>query len=67
MGCSRLDQHVIHVAVAPVFSGLEGADDRVSRVVEVLGRVVSDISAFCRGLDVGALTSPLMGGCRMLV
>src|SRR5215210_6419748 len=40
VGCSGLDQHVIHVAVAPVFSGLEGPDNRVSRVVEVLGRVL---------------------------
>jgi hypothetical protein len=38
--CSRLDQHVIHVAVAPVFSGLEGLDNRVSREVVVLGRVL---------------------------
>src|SRR5829696_6190697 len=40
VGRSRLDQHVVHVAVAPVFSWLEGADDRMSRVVEVLGRVL---------------------------
>src|SRR5829696_3921848 len=40
LGCFRLDQHVIHVAVTPVFSWLEGADDRMSRVVEVLGRVL---------------------------
>jgi hypothetical protein len=39
-GCSRLEHHVIHVAVAPVFSGLEGLDNRVSRVVVVLGRVL---------------------------
>jgi hypothetical protein len=37
--CSRLDQHVIYVAVAPVFSGLEGPDNWVSRVVEVFGCV----------------------------
>jgi hypothetical protein len=35
-----LDHYVIDVAVAPVFSGLEGLDDRVSRVVEVCGRVL---------------------------
>ncbi len=39
-GCSRLDLHLIHVAVAPVFVGFEGPYDRVSRVVEVLGRVL---------------------------
>src|SRR5215208_3409481 len=40
VGCSRLDHYVIDVAVAPVFSGLEGLDDRVSRVVEVCGCVL---------------------------
>src|SRR5215213_8235972 len=40
VGCSGLDHYVIDVAVAPVFSGLEGLDDRVSREVVVLGRVL---------------------------
>src|SRR5918994_4463731 len=40
VGCSGLDHYVIYVAVAPVFSGLEGSDDRVSRAVEVFGCVL---------------------------
>src|SRR5215217_86391 len=40
VGCSRLDQHVIDVAIAPVFSRLEGPDNRVPRVVEVCGCVL---------------------------
>src|ERR671921_1336056 len=40
VGCSGLDHYVIDVAVAPVFSGLEGLDNRVSRVVEVCGCVL---------------------------
>jgi hypothetical protein len=40
VGCSGLDHYVIDVAVAPVFSGLEGSYDRVCRVVEVPGRVL---------------------------
>src|SRR5215212_413216 len=40
VGCSRLDHYVIDVAVAPVFSGLEGLDNRVFRVVEVCGCVL---------------------------
>ena len=40
MGCFRLDHYVIDVAVAPVFSGLEGPDNRVPRVVEVCGCVL---------------------------
>src|SRR5215213_10328652 len=40
VGCSGLDHYVIDVAVAPVFSGLEGLDDRVAREVVVLGRVL---------------------------
>jgi hypothetical protein len=40
VGCSGLDHYVIDVAVAPVFSGLEGLDNRVSRVVEVSGCVL---------------------------
>ena len=39
MGSSGLDQHVIYVAVAPVFSGFKGLDNRVPRGVEVLGCV----------------------------
>ena len=35
-----LDQHVIQVAVAPVFSWLEGSDNRVACVVEVFGSVL---------------------------
>ena len=35
-----LDQHVIHVAVAPVLSRFEGSDNRVSRAMEVLGGVL---------------------------
>jgi hypothetical protein len=37
--CSGLDYYVIDVAVAPVFSGLEGLDNWVPSVVEVLSRV----------------------------
>ena len=40
MGCSGLDYYVIDVAVAPVFSGLEGLDNRVPSVVEVCGCVL---------------------------
>jgi hypothetical protein len=40
VGCSRLDHYVIDVAVAPVFSGLEGLDNRVPRVVEECGCVL---------------------------
>src|SRR5215210_2310171 len=40
VGCSGLDHYVIHVAVAPFFSGLEGPDNRVPRVVEVFGCVL---------------------------
>jgi hypothetical protein len=40
VGSSGLDQHVIYVAVAPVFSGLEGLDNRVPRGVEVFGCVL---------------------------
>jgi hypothetical protein len=40
VGCSGLDHYVIDVAVAPVFSGLEGPDNRVPRLPEVLGRVL---------------------------
>src|SRR5687768_13373226 len=40
VGCSGLDHYVIDVAVAPVFSGLEGLEDQVSRVVEVCGCVL---------------------------
>ena len=48
-------------------SGRSGSQRPLTTSHSVCGRVVPDISAFCRGLDVGALTSPLMGGCRMLV
>jgi len=40
VGCSGLDYYVIDVAVAPVFSGLEGLDNRVPSVVEVCGCVL---------------------------
>ena len=40
VGCSGLDHYLIEVAVAPVFSRLEGLDNRVSRVVEVCGCVL---------------------------
>ena len=40
VGCSGLDHYLIDVAVAPVFSRLEGLDNRVSRVVEVCGCVL---------------------------
>jgi hypothetical protein len=39
MADSRLDEHSVHVAPAPVFSGLEGPDDRVAGGVEALGGV----------------------------
>jgi len=32
-------QHLIHVTPAPIFSGLEGLDNRVLSGVEVLGRM----------------------------
>jgi hypothetical protein len=40
VGCSGLDHYLIDVAVAPVFSALEGLDNRVPRVVEVCGCVL---------------------------
>ena len=38
--CGSLDEHVVHVAPAPVFPRLERADYRVAACVKVLGSVL---------------------------